>query len=335
MTTRLVAVWVAIAVASGFEAAGAFEQASTTRVDAHVAAAKAAAGTDFAGVFSRVCAEPAPPATPRPAAPRPTGPPPRSEWHAEPAKVFDNLYFLGQTEYSVWAVTTSAGIILIDAIFDYSVDDEVVGGLKKLGLDPAAIKYVVVSHGHFDHSGGAKYLQDRFNARVILAAADWDLLDKSTQTKPRRDMVATDGQKLTLGDTTLTLYNTPGHTLGTLSTLIPVKDHGTPHVAAHWGGTAFNWMANRAAYITPEHPARFWFETYSASARRFKEIAATAGADVLISNHLIFDGSKTKLPAMLRRQPGDPNPYVIGVGAVQRYLTVVDECAQAGLARVQ
>ena len=208
------------------------------------------------------------------------------------------------------------------------------GGLKKLGLDPAAIKYVVVSHGHSDHSGGAKYLQDRFNARVILTAADWDLLDKSTQTRPRRDMVATDGQKLTLGDTTLTLYNTPGHTLGTLSTLIPVTDHGKPHVAAAWGGTAFNWVANRAAYITPERPDRFWFETYIASARRFKDIAAKAGADVLISNHTIFDGSKTKLPALERRKPGDPHPYVIGTAGVQRYLTVVDECAQAGLARV-
>ena len=226
----------------------------------------------------------------------------------------------------------SAGIILIDSIFDYSVDDEVSGGLRKLGLDPTTIKYVVISHGHSDHSGGAKYLQDRFNAHVILTAADWDLLDQSTQVKPRRDMVATDGQKLTLGDTTLTLYNTPGHTLGTLSTIIPVTDHGTPHVAAHWGGTAFNWMANRAAYITPDRPARFWFETYSASARRFKQVTATAGADVLISNHLIFDGSKAKLPAVERRQPGDPNPYVIGTAAVQRYLTVVDECAQAGLA---
>ena len=111
-----------------------------------------------------------------------------------------------------------------------------------------------------------------------------------------------------------------------------MKDRGTPHVAAHWGGTAFNWIANRAAYITPEHPARFWFETYSASARRFRDLAKAAGADVLISNHLIFDGSKTKLPALLRRKAGDPNPYVIGVDAVQRYLTVVDECAQAGLA---
>jgi len=56
---------------------------------------------------------------------------------------------------------------------------------------------------------------------------------------------------------------------------------------------------------------------------------------VLISNHTIFDGSKTKLPALERRKTGDPHPYVIGTDGVQRYLTVVDECAQAGLARVQ
>jgi metallo-beta-lactamase class B len=336
--TGLAGISVAIAVAAGFGGVAAIGQSAASRVDAHVAAAKAAAGTEFTGLFNRICpqaAAAAAPSTPRPAAPRPAGPPPRSEWHAEPAKVFDNLYFLGQTEYSVWAVTTSAGIILIDAIFDYSVDDEVVGGLKKLGLDPAAIKYVVVSHGHSDHSGGAKYLQDRFNARVILAAPDWDLLDKSTGTRPRRDMVATDGQKLTLGDTTVTLHHTPGHTLGTLSTLIPVTDNGTPHVAAAWGGTAFNWVANRAAYITPDRPDRFWFETYIASARRFKELAAKAGADVIISNHTNFDGSKTKIPALERRKPGDPHPYVIGAAGVQRYLTVAEECAQAGLARVQ
>ena len=310
-------------------------------VQGHVAAAKAAAGSDFAGVFDRICAEAAPAAMPetprrgRGSAPaRPPGPPPREAWHAEPVKVFDNLYFLGQTEYSVWALSTSAGVILIDSIFDYSVDDEVVGGMRKVGLDPATIKYVIVSHGHSDHSGGAKYLQDRFNAKVILGAEDWDLLDRSNGTKPKRDVVATDGQKLTLGDTTITIYKTPGHTLGTVSTLFPVKDHGTPHVAASWGGTAFNWMGNPAPYITPDRPARFWFETYSASARRFKDLAAKAGADVLISNHTIFDGSKTKLPAVLQRKPGEPNPYVIGTAAVQRYLTVVDECAQAGLAHL-
>ena len=263
------------------------------------------------------------------------GPPERSRWHAEPVKVFDNLYFVGQTEYSAWAVTTSAGIILIDTIFDYSVEDEVVGGLKKLGLDPAMIKYAIVSHGHFDHSGGAKYLQDHFGTRIILSAADWDLLERGSPTRPKRDLVATDGQKLTLGDTTLTLYLTPGHTLGTISTLIPVKDGGTPHLVAEWGGTGFNWIQNRAGYITPSRPDRFWFETYSRSAERFRGIVAEAGADALIANHTRLDGSKTKLPALAKRRPGDPHPYVIGNDSVKRYLTVADECAKAGLLRLK
>ena len=87
----------------------------------------------------------------------PPPPPARETWHAEPVKVFDNMYFVGMTEYSAWAITTSQGIILLDAIYDYSIEDEVTEGLKKLGLNPADIKYVIVSHGHLDHAGGAKY----------------------------------------------------------------------------------------------------------------------------------------------------------------------------------
>ena len=88
--------------------------------------------------------------------------------------------------------------------------------MKSLGLDPNTIKYVLVSHAHSDHVGGASYLQDRFNAKVIMSDADWTLLEgtRATWRKPKRELVATDGQKLTLGDTTLTLHITPGHTLG-------------------------------------------------------------------------------------------------------------------------
>jgi metallo-beta-lactamase class B len=324
-------------------AVGAVPQSANGAVEARVAAAKRAAGTEWAGVFDRVCPEATSTPIPTPRAPAsapaqaaataPPAPPARSAWHAEPVKVFDNLYFLGQTEYSVWAVTTSAGIILVDTIFDYSVEDEVVGGMKKLGLDPTTIKYAIVSHGHGDHSGGAKFLQDRFGTRIVLSAMDWDLLDRSSGVRPKRDVVATDGMKLTLGDTTLTLYITPGHTLGTLSTLIPVKDNGVPRIAAEWGGTAFNWMGGSPAYITAERPAKFWFQTYIDSARRFRDLASKAGADIVIANHTIFDGSKTKLPAVASRTSGQPNPYVVGKEGVMRYLTVVEECAQAGLIR--
>jgi metallo-beta-lactamase class B len=305
--------------------ATALGQRGAATVDSHVAAARAAAGQEHRGVFDAVCSQTSlrPPAPKSPAASSgPRQAPPRSQWYAEPVKVFDNLYWVGQTEYSAWAVTTSDGIILIDTIYDYAVEAEVVDGLKKLGFDPATIKYAIVSHGHADHHGGAKYLQDRFGTRIIMGAPDWDLVARNTSVpSPKRDMVATDGQKVTLGDTTVTLYLTPGHTTGTISTLVPVKDGGRPHLAASWGGTLFVFQR------TPEN-----FRRYIASAERFRGIVAKAGADVLISNHTVYDGSKIKQPALATRKPGDPHPYVIGTDAVTRYLTVAAECAKAALA---
>ena len=294
-------------------------------IDAHVAAAKAAAKSDHGVLFTSLCSEvPTGPGT-RGAAPArgtaptpPPGPPAKERWHAEPMKVFDNLYFLGMTEFSAWAVNTSEGIIIIDALYDYSVDDEIAEGLKKVGLDPAKIKYVIISHGHSDHSGGAKFLQDSYKARVLLSAADWDLLDRGRGTRPARDLVATDGQKLTLGDTTITMYITPGHTPGTLSYLIPVKDNGAAHLVAEWGGTAFNFPR------TVDN-----FKAYTASAIRFGDLATKAGADVLISNHSEYDGSKAKIPALKLRKPGELNPYVVGKDSVTRYLKVAEECSKA------
>src|SRR5678815_4229127 len=205
--------------------------------DDHVALAKTAAGDQYQNLFNFLCAAPAPrgggpPGTrggAPPAAGRGPATPDRSTWHADPVKVFDNLYFVGQSEYSAWALKTSDGLLLFDTLFDYSVEDEVAGGLTKLGLDASTIRYAVVTHPHPDHHGGAKFLQDRYKSRVVMSAADWDVIDRLNGTKPTRDIVAVDGQKLTLGDTTLTLYVTPGHTPGTLSMVFPVGDNGRTH----------------------------------------------------------------------------------------------------------
>ena len=164
---------------------------SADTVDSHVAAAKALAATSPTPLINLCTPEQASRATPPPRrGGRPSqgcGParsgrrrrPTDRRWAREPMKVFDNLYYVGEREYSSWAVTTSAGIIIIDPIYDYSVEEQVVGGLKKLGLDPAQIKYVVVSHAHRDHAGGAWYLQERFGARVLLTAPDWDMLERN------------------------------------------------------------------------------------------------------------------------------------------------------------
>jgi metallo-beta-lactamase class B len=344
MKRRTIAISFAIAFGAGLFAVRLLAQASSAKeaaVAAHIEAARKAAGREHTGIFEGICTQFAQPVASRPptAGRRParSSPPDRATWHAEPVKVFDNLYFVGEKEYGAWAVTTSEGIIIIDAIFDYSVEDEIVNGLKKLGLNPATIKYVIVSHAHRDHVGGAGYLQEHFGAHVIMGAEDWALLERTQGSwlKARRDMVATDGQKLTLGDTTITMYVTPGHTLGTLSLLVPVKDNGKRHLAASWGGTGFNWLSGSPMYITPDRPNKFWFDTYIRSANRFRDIVAKAGADVLIANHTHLDDAKNKLPTLAKRRPSDPHPFVIGNDAVVRYVTVASECAQAGLTRVE
>jgi len=294
---------------------------------AHVAASKAAAGEDFQNLFNFQCYGPGPGGQPAAAgvgAPRgrvgtqrQQGPPDRSTWYAEPVRVFDSLYFFGQSEYAVWAITTSQGIIVLDTIFDYSVEEEVAGGMKKLGLDPANIKYAIVSHAHPDHDGGAGFLQDHYGTRVIMSPADWDVLDKRTNgSKPKRDVEAIDGQKLTLGDTTVTLYITLGHTPGTISTVFPVKDNGTPHVAALWGGVGLN--------TDPES-----VQAYIRSAQRFSGILRQAGADIIFANHTDWDRSKINLPMLAKRAPGTPNPYIVGNAKVLNFLKVAEECATA------
>ncbi len=301
---------------------------TATDSDAHFAAAKAAAGDDFPNFFEFQCNGPGPvkqrAATGAPGrgpgrGRGPQGPPDRSTWHVEPVKVFDNLYFFGQSEYSVWAITTSQGIIVLDTIFDYSVEDEVAQGMKKMGLDPSTIKYAVVSHAHPDHDGGAFFLQEHYGTHVIMSPGDWDVLDRRTNgTKPRRDIEATDGQKLTLGDTTITLYITPGHTPGTISTIFPVKDNGTTHIAALWGGAGLN--QDRAS-----------LEKYIASAQRFSELVKQAGADIILANHTDWDRTKINLPILAKRAPGTPNPYIVGNAKALNFLKVAEECATARL----
>jgi metallo-beta-lactamase class B len=312
---------------------------TTDPVNVHLAAAQRAAGLDFPGLLARVCI--VPPGggdaaagrrraggvnglTPPVATPRPENVPPRATWYQAPRQIFDNLYWVGNNSRNSWVLKTSAGLIVIDTLFHYSVEPEIVEGIKKLGMNPADIKYVLISHGHGDHDEGAKILQD-LGAHIIMSAADWDLMLNGTPLpggNPKRDMVAVDGQKLTLGDETLTIYITPGHTDGTLSFIFPVKDHGMTRVVAYPGGTAYNF---------PRSVARF--QAYIDTQKRFAKIAKDAGATVIISNHSEFDEAYMKARMVATTMPGEDNPFVIKDG-VNRYQTTLIECAEAEKARL-
>src|SRR5262249_39476367 len=156
-----------------------------------------------------------------PDAPAPRLNPDRAKAYLQPMKAFDDLYWIGTPSRSSWVLTTSEGLILYDTQGVYDAEDLIVGGLKKLGLDPAKIKYVIVSHAHENQVGGARLLQERYGAHIVMGAGDWEMVDQSVngfpKGKPKRDMVATDGMKIALGGRTVTIHLMPGHTPGTIS----------------------------------------------------------------------------------------------------------------------
>ena len=252
------------------------------------------------------------------------------EW-LEPTQAFDNLYYVGNRFVGVWVLRTDAGLILFDS--SSSADEaehHLVPGLKKLGLDPASIKYVVITHGHWDHFGGAAYLQQTYGARIALSEGDWNLIEKvpanslesSNHPIPRRDFVVTDGKKLKLGDATVTLYVTPGHTPGTVSAIVPVKEAGHTHLLSLFGSVAFPptlGATDRTGGL----------REYDESVQRFATISRKAGAEGILNTHVFADGTLDRLAALKTRIAGAPNPFLTGADFTGRYYGVLHECLQA------
>jgi metallo-beta-lactamase class B len=313
----------ALAVLLTLSAAAVNAQPQPGTPDALLAAARQAAGLDHAGTYRRICGMPdnryGPPQ--RPPGVRAT--PARDTWYARPYRVFDNLYFIGTRFHSAWALTTSEGIIVIDSVFEYAVEDEMVQGLISLGLDPNEVEYILISHAHGDHDQGAAIFQRRFGAEIVMGEADWESTlarDEYPGGVPTKDIsVGPDGLELTLGDTTVHVIATPGHTPGTLSYLFDVYEDGRTLTVMYAGGTAFNFPPSARA-----------FEIYRDSMIKSADMARAAGATVLMSNHTEFDRAWDRARiAQLRRLPGEPHPYETDVQTVVNYFDMSRDCAEA------
>ena len=252
----------------------------------------------------------------------------------EPTRVFDNLSVIGRTSTAVWVVTTSSGIVLIDAGYGDQLDAVLLGGMKKLGLDPGRVTHVIVAHGHGDHFGGASYFQQR-GARVVMGAPDWDLVEAPPAAgpgpapaaapiaPPRRDIAVTDGQTLKAGDVTFTFVMIPGHTPGSIGIVFPVKDGRTTRIAGLFGGSI----------LIPTRIPDEGLRQYMKSIEHWGEVTRKINVEVEIQNHPMYDGFAAKLQRLKQRKSGDANPFVVGREGYRRFLDVMSGCTDVQLAR--
>lgn len=238
----------------------------------------------------------------------------------EPFRIFDNLYYVGIGWVSCYLLTTPEGHVLIDSLYGDFVD-HALDAVKKLGFDPGDIRYVLVTHGHFDHVGGAKVIHERTGARIAMTEQDWRMTQEAPASgptaypAPARDLVLGDGDTLSLGGTEIELYVTPGHTRGVLSLAFPVRDGEATYRAFTFGGVGLNFQGEERTRM------------YLASVDR---IRGMEGIEVNVPNHASMGRVFERARELDKRKPGDPHPFVDAEGFAS-WLVELEENAQKKL----
>lgn len=289
----------------------------------HARAGAAAGKVDFPGLVPLCTMPPAPQVTRELVLSRPWREPPPFA----PAKVFDNLYFVGTQGVAAWVIATSDGLILIDTLNNEAEAMTFIeGGLRRLGLDPARIRMVIVTHAHGDHTGGLDYIVRRYHPTVVMSATDW-AMSQAPDTRidvpgwadfPKPDVLFDKDLLLTQGDTPVELVVTPGHTPGTSSVLFTARDRSKRHRVVLWGGTGFNFGADVSRY-----------RAYADSAEAMRRRVLVDGIEVFLSNHPPRDQADVKIAALAQRGPTKPNPFVLSPKRVAQAFTTFRECALA------
>ena len=251
----------------------------------------------------------------------------------EPTMIFDDVALLGDRGTAVFLIKTRKGNVLIDSSYSTKTKSVLLPALKQIHVSPESIKYVLLTHGHADHFGGAAYLQDHFHTRIAASQADWDLMahpappppnaDSWMSTAPpRQDVVLGDGAEISLGDAVFKAFLIPGHTPGALGFVFSVHDHGHAHVAGLFGGTVLGMARLSDGGL----------RQYIASLQHFAEAAQANHVDVELQNHPLFDDTWIKAEKLKKQRRGEPNPFVVGEPVYQSFLRVISECSQATLA---
>ena len=226
-----------------------------------------------------------------------------------PFHVIDTVYYVGSAGIAAWIIKTPTGLILLDAGMP-AYAPTVEANIRALGFRLADVKIMLISHAHFDHSGGLARIKADSGARLIASDGDRTALERGVyegfedvpafNAPPVKvDRVIADGGGVTLGGVTLTAMITPGHTRGCTNYLLTVRDRGKPHTAFFFCSASV--AANRLV-PKPQYPGIV--ADYRRTFARLKAVKA----DVFLAPHAEFFDLAAKRARL--GGPG-PNPFIV------------------------
>lgn len=241
----------------------------------------------------------------------------------EPFRLWGNLYFAGSMPASVHLVDTGDGLLMLDCGYQESLY-LVLENIRKLGLDPADIKDILITHGHIDHCGAAMALKQLYGCRLLIGAEDETYVNgtrKENLTYATElglpfipfspDVLLRDGDVITRGNTAVRCVATPGHTAGAMSFFFDVTDGTRTYRAGLHGGMGINTLSR--SYLNKYGlPYSLRTDFVNAMQRLSRE-----RVDIFLGNHAEHNHTPEKAEAIKRGQtdafvvPDEWTPYAL------------------------
>ena len=210
-----------------------------------------------------------------------------------PHKIIGNIYYVGTKTLSSFLIATPEGNILIDSTYERNVPT-IEKSVTDLGFKFSDVKILLGNHAHGDHQEGDALVKQKSGAQVMAMAEDVPALQalKPGGKEHPVDKVLHDGDKVTLGGTTLVAHLTAGHTRGCTTWTTTAQEGGKTY------NVMFGCSLRPPAVVTPALADEF--------NRSFKLVRGLP-CDVQLGDH---GAQYNMLEKYAKLKAGAPNPFI-------------------------